>query len=31
VIIGFLRPTSSRQAWRAARTFPLDDCAFADR
>jgi cation diffusion facilitator CzcD-associated flavoprotein CzcO len=21
----FLRPTSSRQAWRAARTFPLDD------
>jgi cation diffusion facilitator CzcD-associated flavoprotein CzcO len=26
----FLRPTSSRQAWRAARTFPLDDYVFAD-
>jgi cation diffusion facilitator CzcD-associated flavoprotein CzcO len=25
----FLRPTSSRQAWRAARTFPLDDYAFS--
>ncbi len=24
----FLRPTSSRQAWRAARTFPLDDYEF---
>lgn len=24
----FLRPTSSRQAWRAASTFPLDDYAF---
>jgi cation diffusion facilitator CzcD-associated flavoprotein CzcO len=24
----FLRPTSSRQAWRAARTFPLDDYRF---
>jgi hypothetical protein len=24
----FLRPTSSRQAWRAARSFPLDDYAF---
>ena len=24
----FLRPTSARQAWRAARTFPLDDYAF---
>jgi cation diffusion facilitator CzcD-associated flavoprotein CzcO len=24
----FLRPTSSKQAWRAARTFPLDDYAF---
>jgi cation diffusion facilitator CzcD-associated flavoprotein CzcO len=27
----FLRPTSSRQAWRAARTFPLDDYAFERR
>ncbi len=29
----FLRPTSSKQAWRAARTFPLDDYIFngADR
>ena len=30
----FLRPTSSRQAWQAARTFPLDDYHFelpADR
>jgi cation diffusion facilitator CzcD-associated flavoprotein CzcO len=25
----FLRPTSSRQAWRAARTFPLDDYEFS--
>jgi cation diffusion facilitator CzcD-associated flavoprotein CzcO len=25
----FLRPTSSRQAWRAARTFPLDDYVFS--
>ncbi len=25
----FLRPTSSTQAWRAARTFPLDDYAFS--
>jgi cation diffusion facilitator CzcD-associated flavoprotein CzcO len=25
----FLRPTSSRQAWRAARTFPLEDYAFS--
>jgi cation diffusion facilitator CzcD-associated flavoprotein CzcO len=25
----FLRPTSSRQAWRAARTFPLEDYVFA--
>jgi cation diffusion facilitator CzcD-associated flavoprotein CzcO len=25
----FLRPTSSRQAWHAARTFPLDDYRFA--
>ena len=25
----FLRPTSSKQAWRSARTFPLDDYAFA--
>jgi cation diffusion facilitator CzcD-associated flavoprotein CzcO len=25
----FLRPTSSRAAWRAARSFPLDDYAFA--
>jgi cation diffusion facilitator CzcD-associated flavoprotein CzcO len=24
----FLRPTSSRQAWRAARTFPLEDYEF---
>ena len=24
----FLRPTSARQAWRAARTFPLDDYRF---
>jgi cation diffusion facilitator CzcD-associated flavoprotein CzcO len=24
----FLRPTSSKQAWRAARTFPLDDYEF---
>jgi cation diffusion facilitator CzcD-associated flavoprotein CzcO len=24
----FLRPTSSRQAWRAAKTFPLDDYEF---
>ncbi len=24
----FLRPTSSKQAWRAARTFPLDDYRF---
>jgi cation diffusion facilitator CzcD-associated flavoprotein CzcO len=27
----FLRPTSSRQAWRAARTFPLDDYDFTVR
>ncbi len=26
----FLRPTSSKQAWRAARTFPLDDYSFAE-
>jgi cation diffusion facilitator CzcD-associated flavoprotein CzcO len=26
----FLRPTSSKQAWQAARTFPLDDYSFAD-
>jgi cation diffusion facilitator CzcD-associated flavoprotein CzcO len=25
----FLRPTSSRQAWRAARTFPLEDYVFS--
>jgi hypothetical protein len=25
----FLRPTSSKQAWRAARTFPLDDYEYA--
>jgi cation diffusion facilitator CzcD-associated flavoprotein CzcO len=25
----FLRPTSSKQAWRAARTFPLDDYAYS--
>ncbi len=25
----FLRPTSSAQAWRAARTFPLDDYTFS--
>src|SRR5207237_2494047 len=24
----FLRPTSSKQAWQAARTFPLDDYVF---
>jgi hypothetical protein len=24
----FLRPTSSKQAWHAAQTFPLDDYAF---
>jgi hypothetical protein len=24
----FLRPTSARQAWQAARTFPLDDYRF---
>jgi hypothetical protein len=24
----FLRPTSARQAWRAAKTFPLDDYEF---
>jgi cation diffusion facilitator CzcD-associated flavoprotein CzcO len=24
----FLRPTSSRQAWRAAKTFPMDDYVF---
>jgi cation diffusion facilitator CzcD-associated flavoprotein CzcO len=24
----FLRPTSSRQAWRAARSFPMDDYSF---
>ena len=27
----FLRPTSSRQAWRAARSFPLDDYRFESR
>jgi cation diffusion facilitator CzcD-associated flavoprotein CzcO len=27
----FLRPTSSKQAWRAARTFPLDDYSYAPR
>jgi cation diffusion facilitator CzcD-associated flavoprotein CzcO len=27
----FLRPTSSRQAWRAARTFPLDDYEYRGR
>jgi hypothetical protein len=26
----FLRPTSSSQAWRAARTFPLEDYRFAE-
>jgi cation diffusion facilitator CzcD-associated flavoprotein CzcO len=27
----FLRPTSARQAWHAARTFPLDDYRFESR